>query len=121
MTKMPLFVVAVLLSAIIGLGVLSMEASAEERQPIVDTDNDGMDDEWENQYNLIVGENDAQGDLDEDGMTNIEEFHAYTDPENNEDSQRVQDNRILVFIGVAIAMGVAAIMSSIGIGLAGTG
>ena len=39
--------------------------------PAKDTDNDLMDDDWETLYNLIVGVNDAAGDLDSDSSPNI--------------------------------------------------
>ncbi|MFO8051361.1 MAG: hypothetical protein R6V01_06645 [Thermoplasmatota archaeon] len=120
MKKMPLLVTGLVAVFLLAAGALTMGADAE-RVPETDTDHDGMDDNWEKNYNLTVGENDAHQDLDGDGMTNIEEFLKYTDPSNPEDSIRVKDNRMLVFIGVSIAMGVAAIMSSIGIGLAGAG
>jgi len=46
-----------------------------------DDDNDGMPDEWENQYDgLSPIRNDAAGDLDKDGFSNIAEFEAGTDP-----------------------------------------
>jgi F0F1-type ATP synthase membrane subunit c/vacuolar-type H+-ATPase subunit K len=90
-----------------------------ERTPGIDQDNDGMDDDWESNNGLDNTTNDANEDPDGDGMTNIEEYLEYSDPQNEEDSKEVVDNRMLVFIGVGIAMGVAAIMSSIGIGIAG--
>lgn len=45
-----------------------------------DSDSDGMEDEWERQNGLNVGTNDATGDLDSDGATNLQEFTAGTDP-----------------------------------------
>ncbi|MFW3145359.1 MAG: hypothetical protein ACMUIE_00930 [Thermoplasmatota archaeon] len=105
---------------LVSMVVLSLGASAE-RIPDRDEDHDGMDDDWEIFYELDPTKNDASSDLDEDGMTNIEEYLEYTDPSNNEDSKVVKDNRMLVFIGVSLAMGVAAIMSSVGIGIAGAG
>ncbi len=100
-----------------------------ERIPDNDDDHDGMDDGWELSHIYENGtariENITlflpDGDEDEDGMTNIEEYLAYTNPFFVDDSKIVKDNRILVFIGVALAMGVAAVMSSIGIGIAGAG
>jgi len=120
MKRMPLLVVCLLVMGLIAMGALSISASAE-RVPLKDIDHDGMDDDWEAQNGLDNTTNDASQDLDDDGMTNIEEFLGYTDPQNQEDSKLVKDNRMLVFIGVALAMGVAAIMSSIGIGIAGAG
>jgi len=45
-----------------------------------DSDNDGMDDTWETTHGLQVGTNDAAGDPDSDGLTNIQEFASNTDP-----------------------------------------
>ncbi|MGA1873038.1 MAG: hypothetical protein ACMUHY_05140 [Thermoplasmatota archaeon] len=120
MKNLPLIVVGLVVLGLLALGTLSYDASAD-RLPLRDLDHDGMDDDWEVFYGLDNTTNDASLDLDDDGMTNIEEFLAYTDPQNIEDSEVVKDNRMLVFIGVALAMGVAAIMSSIGIGIAGAG
>ncbi|MGA1820206.1 MAG: hypothetical protein ACMUHU_04265 [Thermoplasmatota archaeon] len=121
MKGMPLFVVGLfVMGLMVGLAAVPLNAAAE-RVPGIDLDHDGMDDEWEADNGLDNTTNDASLDLDDDGMTNIEEFLGYTDPQNKEDSKQVKDNRMLVFIGVAIAMGVAAIMSSIGIGIAGAG
>ena len=50
-----------------------------------DDDNDGMPDKFENTYNLNPLVNDANLDPDDDGLTNIEEFRAKTDP-NDEDT-----------------------------------
>lgn len=49
--------------------------------PAVDTDGDGMRNGWENHYGLDMGDpSDKDGDLDQDGFTNLEEFEAATDP-----------------------------------------
>jgi hypothetical protein len=46
-----------------------------------DDDNDGMPDEWENEYGLNpLDPNDAFGDEDGDGASNLEEYLAGTDP-----------------------------------------
>ena len=46
-----------------------------------DDDNDGMPDEWENQYSgLNPYLNDANGDLDGDGLTNLQEYQGGSDP-----------------------------------------
>lgn len=50
---------------------------------VVDTDNDGMPDGWETANGLNVGVNDANQDtLDNDGLTNIQEYQRGTDPRN---------------------------------------
>jgi hypothetical protein len=55
-----------------------------------DSDNDGMPDSWEALYGLTVGVNDSQGDLDGDGMKNIDEFLAGTLPNNPASSLRLR-------------------------------
>src|SRR6185436_11074627 len=51
---------------------------------VVDTDGDGLPDNWETQYQLdandSTGLNGPQGDPDNDRFTNIEEYLAGTDP-----------------------------------------
>lgn len=120
MKRYSLIVLGAIVMALISIALFSAFGSAE-RAVHTDEDFDGMDDNWEGINGLDNTTNDANGDLDEDGMTNIEEFLEFTDPNNVEDSFVIKDNRKLVFIGVGIAMGVAAITSSIGIGIAGAG
>jgi autotransporter-associated beta strand protein len=48
--------------------------------PAKDTDNDLMDDDWETLYGLIVGVNDAAGDLDSDSSPNVQEYQRGTLP-----------------------------------------
>ena len=48
--------------------------------PGPDTDEDGMPDSWEEQNGLVVGVNDADGDLDGDGLSNRDEFLVGSDP-----------------------------------------
>jgi hypothetical protein len=48
-----------------------------------DSDQDGMDDDWEVQYGLAMDDDsDAQANPDDDGLTNQEEYVAATDPVN---------------------------------------
>ena len=48
----------------------------------MDTDQDGMDDDWESNNNLDPLVNDAGLDPDNDGLTNIEEYNANSNPQN---------------------------------------
>jgi hypothetical protein len=50
--------------------------------PNADLDGDGMWDSWELAHGLIVGVNDANRDPDRDGLTNVQEFLAGTDPQD---------------------------------------
>ncbi len=120
MKRYPKIAIGVIALTLIALVAVASHASAD-RTPYLDIDRDGMDDDWESANGLDNSTNDANEDKDEDGMTNIREYLEYTDPDNQEDSLVVKENRMLVFIGVALAMGVAAITSSIGIGIAGAG
>jgi hypothetical protein len=48
--------------------------------PFVDSDQDGMPDDWERLYGLDPFVNDALEDPDSDGITNIDEYRAGTEP-----------------------------------------
>jgi len=47
-----------------------------------DADHDGMPDAWETAHGLNATVNDRNGDLDGDGLTNIEEYFLGSDPNN---------------------------------------
>ena len=56
----------------------------------LDSDNDGMPDEWETAHKLNPADpNDGNGDADGDGYTNIEEYLNGTDPQTSEPNCRV--------------------------------
>ena len=50
--------------------------------PNADSDGDGMPDDWERSYGLLVGGNDANLDLDGDGFTNLQEYQLGTRPDS---------------------------------------
>jgi len=50
---------------------------------LLDIDGDGMPNSWENQYNNTNANlADAEGDLDSDGLTNLREYQASTNPDS---------------------------------------
>jgi len=60
--------------------------------PPTDTDHDGMPDDWENTYGLNPNDpDDRNGDLDEDGYTNLEEYLNETDPGQGQPQPPVAD------------------------------
>ena len=62
------------------------EKQQEEKKVVLDADEDGLPDEWENRHGLNPGDAaDANSDKDGDGFTNMEEFLAKTDPADPKD------------------------------------
>jgi hypothetical protein len=49
-----------------------------------DTDDDGMPDAWERDNGLDPNQNDAEGDGDQDGLSNLEEFNLLTNPQSDD-------------------------------------
>jgi len=117
--KTSLYLYGIVTAAIIAILFLAANGASAERLPAVDNDFDGMDDNWEGSYGLDNSTNDAGEDLDEDGMSNIEEYRAFTDPTKDSDSLMVRTNRALIFVGVGLGTGGAFLSASVGIGIAG--
>ena len=62
------------------------EKQLVEKKVVLDSDNDGLPDEWEKKFGLNPGlAADADADADGDGFTNREECAAKTDPKNPKD------------------------------------
>lgn len=48
----------------------------------IDIDADGLPDAWETTFGFSIGENNAAGDADGDGLTNLQEYQLGTDPKS---------------------------------------
>ncbi len=58
----------------------------------VDSDNDGMADEWEREFGLNVGSDDSGGDLDADGLSNLREYFFGSKPNATDSDQDTRDD-----------------------------
>ena len=68
----------------------------EPEKVALDTDGDGLPDDWETKYGLDVTQNDADADKDGDGFTNAEEYAAGTDPSDKKSHPDYFDSLKLV-------------------------
>jgi len=68
----------------------------EEKKVALDSDGDGLPDEWEIAAGLDPNVPDADADADNDGFTNAEEYAAGTDPKNPESHPDYLDSLRLV-------------------------
>jgi fibronectin type 3 domain-containing protein len=74
-----------------GYQVTAVDSSGNESQPsnevtaffFVDTDNDGIDDSWENQYFNSIASNDGSADSDGDGVLDFFEYLYGSNPNNS--------------------------------------
>jgi hypothetical protein len=83
MRKLKLFV-----GAVVAFAVLALPAGAMAR----DRDHDKMNDRWEARHGLNTHRNDAKGDLDKDGLKNLGEFRARTNPRDaDSDNDGIED------------------------------
>lgn len=61
------------------------EEEKKVEEEIIDTDKDGMSDDWEKQYDLNPNDPaDAKEDPDKDGLTNLDEYKYASDPTNED-------------------------------------
>ena len=72
------------------------ETQPEPEKVAVDSDGDGLPDDWETKYGLDVAQNDADADKDGDGFTNAEEYAAGTDPSDRNSHPDYLDSLKLV-------------------------
>ncbi|MCF7734163.1 MAG: LamG domain-containing protein, partial [Akkermansiaceae bacterium] len=67
----------------------AVEAFAFSMIPLIDTDNDGIDDRLEPAYGLVVGVDNRATDSDGDGSPDGQELFNMTDPTNPSDNFRI--------------------------------
>lgn len=65
-----------------GIDGSDLPSNWSENSSLPDSDGDGIPDAWEESNNLNSNLNDASLDTDNDGLTNLEEYLAFTDPNN---------------------------------------
>ena len=73
MSKIKLLLFGVVLAAMLALPGAAMAKSR-------DRDHDKLPDKWEKRFHLSTHRNNANGDPDKDGLTNLGEFRSHTNP-----------------------------------------
>ena len=79
----------------VGDSAWSNEATAI---PFVDADNDGIPDDWETAHGLNPAVNDASGDADGDGVSNLNEYLLGRDPQRYEAPDANDDVQLRLFL-----------------------
>lgn len=80
------------IAALATIAALAVPAAASARS--TDRDHDHMPDRWEVAHHLNAHRNDARKDADHDGLTNVAEFRAQTNPRDADtDNDGIKDGK----------------------------
>src|SRR4051812_32960391 len=79
---------------IVGLGTLALVAPSAASAKAADANHDRIPDRWEKKYDLSMRVDQARRDQDKDGLTNLREYRAGTNPRKRDtDGDGVSDAR----------------------------
>ncbi len=79
-----------------------------------DDDNDDMPDEWELKYGLDPKDpSDALGDLDDDGLNNLEEYRVGSDPRGESDEVISFQTAVLIIVAISVLVLAALILFAV--------